>query len=64
MDQKIKACNKKVGSKPWWMGDYQYDPCYCILEPGHAGECACDHMLDDQNRIVEEDEFPDDIPLG
>lgn len=40
-------CNQKVGERPWWMGVYQYDPCYCILDIGHDGECKCSHTIND-----------------
>jgi hypothetical protein len=39
------ACAKPVGSKPWWMGVDQYDQCYCVLPPGHDGDCACSHTV-------------------
>lgn len=40
----LVACPGTVGSKPWWMGEYQWDgPCPCILPPGHEPPCVCDH---------------------
>lgn len=45
----MTVCNKKVGSKPWWMGSDQYDPCYCLLDKDHDGECKCSHTIGDEN---------------
>lgn len=36
-------CVGTVGSKPWWMSHDQYDPCRCILPPGHDGDHVCEH---------------------
>ena len=36
-------CPGTVGSRPYWMGVDQYDPCPCILPPGHEGKHACAH---------------------
>lgn len=36
-----EQCGKPVGSKPWWMGVDQYDPCPCTREPDHDGLCEC-----------------------
>lgn len=40
------TCGKQVGSKPYWMGEGQYDPCHCILPLHHEGKCACEHGTD------------------
>lgn len=45
------ACGKRVGSKPWWMGNDQYDPCRCLRAEGHEGECQCEHTFDETARI-------------
>lgn len=41
----MSKCGKRVGEKPWWMGDYQYEPCYCLLDRGHEDECQCEHTV-------------------
>ena len=38
-----ERCGRQVGSRPWWMGPDQYDPCHCIRDKGHDGECRCTH---------------------
>ena len=43
-------CDKKVGSRPWWMGVDQYGPCYCIRLKGHDGDCWCAHTKPDNNQ--------------
>lgn len=42
-------CGNAVGKKPYWMGEYQYDQCYCILDNNHDGECKCEHTIGDDN---------------
>ena len=46
-DESIMAfrCGKPVGSPPYWMSRDQFDPCPCVLEPGHEGICKCDHTI-------------------
>lgn len=41
------ACGGRVGSKPWWMGSDQYDPCHCLRAEGHDGECQCEHTFEE-----------------
>ena len=41
------VCNKRVGSRPFWMGVDQYDPCYCLLPAGHKDDCKCEHTIKD-----------------
>jgi hypothetical protein len=36
-------CEGTLGSRPWWMGVDQYDPCRCDLPFGHDGEHQCKH---------------------
>lgn len=39
-------CEKEIlGTKLWWLGPDQSDPCYCVRLKGHDGECACEHNL-------------------
>lgn len=38
-------CNKRVNSRPWWMGVDQFDPCFCVLDKNHEGLCICSHGL-------------------
>lgn len=37
-------CGKGLGSRPSWMSPDQYDPCPCLLDLGHEGDCACSHV--------------------
>lgn len=37
-------CGIDAGSRPYWMGVDQYDPCPCVRPRGHDGEHGCaDH---------------------
>lgn len=38
-------CGKDLGDKPWWMNEYQYDPCPCLLPANHLGDCKCKHIM-------------------
>lgn len=42
-------CGKPVGSKPYWLGSDQWDPCYCLLINLHIGDCKCKHMLEEDS---------------
>jgi hypothetical protein len=37
------VCGEKMGSKPEWMSEWQYDPCSCKRMAGHDGPHACEH---------------------
>ena len=37
------ACPLPVGDRPYWMSEYQWDPCACILLKDHDGPCECSH---------------------
>lgn len=40
-------CEGRVGSRPWWMGQDQWDGgCRCVLAPNHDGDCLCEHDMD------------------
>jgi len=34
-------CGKRLSTRPYWMSEWQYDPCDCLLPKRHEGECAC-----------------------
>lgn len=36
-------CGVDLGTKPYWMGVDQYDPCPCLLPNGHDGAHVCEH---------------------
>jgi hypothetical protein len=39
-------CGKRMGDRPWWMNEDQFDAvvCTCILKGGHQEPCRCaDH---------------------
>jgi len=29
-------CGAVIGSQPWWMNEYQYQQCYCVLPVDHS----------------------------
>ena len=49
----MSVCGKRAGTRPWWMGEYQYRPCTCLRPEGHPGDCQCEHVqptdLEDQS---------------
>lgn len=46
-DDRPTKCNRPVGTKPYWMGNGQYDQCYCILSIDHLGQCKCTHTIEE-----------------
>jgi hypothetical protein len=40
---KSGVCGEKMGKKPEWMSEWQYDPCSCKRRAGHDGPHACEH---------------------
>lgn len=30
-----EKCDAPVGSRPWWMSEYQWTPCRCARPKGH-----------------------------
>jgi hypothetical protein len=40
---KSGVCGEKMGKKPEWMSEWQYDHCSCKRRAGHDGPHACEH---------------------
>ena len=48
-----QKCGINMGTKPWWMGPDQYDPCPCVLDVDHKNDHECKHGIKENNYAIE-----------
>jgi hypothetical protein len=47
------ACNRPLGSKPWWISEDQYDQCHCSRTDEHDEvDCYCGQHGDDRDDAI------------
>lgn len=49
MELTTQKCKQPMGTKPWWMGVDQYDPCPCVLPSNHTEDHECKHGVKEGN---------------
>lgn len=51
-----KRCEGTLGTRAYWMGVDQYDPCQCRLDNGHEGPHWCEHLDEPDPRLASGDD--------